>query len=658
MADLRWLRSERSAYDAEVAHLVGLRDRLAAEAARRKGRDSWPISHDRWTYQTVTCDGHEVTVRWPSGAAEAAAEVVLDHRELDEGTGYLHVLPVLIDPTERWAAVAVDTVGAEEFRVRIRDLAGGRWCPDTIDGVSYGGLAWTSTGDALLYTVADATFRPAQVLRHRLGADQDDDEVVLVEDDPASFLRIRLTRSREWVLVEGHTRNDSQVWGVGAGGSGPAEVLVPRAVGRVVRAEHERGPEGGHLLLVSDHEHIESAVYRCSLPPGAPDSWNLVESPDPALRVHTVAAFAGALVMRGRRAGAPVLRVLPNRGPAYEVVPSLSAGTLRMLPQPRYDAASVTLIEESRVVPPQAESLRLADGARGGGGDLPDPRYVSERRFIDVGEVSVPVLISRAATTPLDGSAPALLYGYGAYETCFEPTFSPVLLGLLDRGIVFVDVHVRGGGELGRRWYLDGRMAAKTHTFDDYLAVADAIADRLVDGSRMATRGMSAGGLLQAVALTRRPDRWRAVIAEVPFVDVITAMSNPALPLTVNEWAEWGDPRVAEQRDWLAAYSPCDVVPAPDRELPALLVTGTIHDPRVLVDEPATWLRRLRGSAPARETYGLFRVELAAGSHDGPSGADGQIGYEAELGAWLLSILFPEPDHPDQGVGNSPHGLS
>jgi oligopeptidase B len=250
----------------------------------------------------------------------------------------------------------------------------------------------------------------------------------------------------------------------------------------------------------------------------------------------------------------------------------------------------------------------------------------------------VPVTVVRHLDTPLDGTAPALLYGYGAYEATEEPDWDPALPSLLDRGVVYAHAHVRGGGEGGRRWWLEGRLEHKQNTFTDFIAVADGLADGLVDGSRIASRGLSAGGLLQGAVLSQRPDRWRAVVAEVPFVDVVTTMFDASIPLTINEWDEWGDPRRRADFDWLMAYSPYDNPPPPGVR-PDLLTTGAVHDPRVMVHEPAKWVARLRETDPEWSPRCLFRVEMGAGAHVGPSGRLGHLAYEAEVYAWLLDRL-------------------
>jgi oligopeptidase B len=235
-----------------------------------------------------------------------------------------------------------------------------------------------------------------------------------------------------------------------------------------------------------------------------------------------------------------------------------------------------------------------------------------------------------------------LLYGYGAYEACLDAEFDRGLPSLLDRGVVYAVAHVRGGGECGRHWWQQGRLRAKPRTFSDFIEVADWLAGDasgatpLVDGRRIASRGLSAGGLLQGAVYSQAPGRWRAVVAEVPFVDCVTTMLDPSIPLTISEWDEWGDPRDPEDFACLRSYSPYDNPPEGAR--PDLLVTGAVHDPRVLVHEPAKWVARLRETGTAEDRL-LFRVELGAGAHTGPSGRFGHLRYEAEVQAFILAAL-------------------
>src|SRR6185437_5072247 len=318
------------------------------------------------------------------------------------------------------------------------------------------------------------------------------------------------------------------------------------------------------------------------------------------------------------------------------------AGSIRVEHAEDYDAGSVIVVEESLIEPPAWYRLDLATGRRDllKGRDVPGyeaGRYRTERRLATASDgTPVPVTLAFGETTELDGSAPCLLYGYGAYEACSDPEFSLGVPSLLDRGVVYAIAHVRGGGEGGRSWWQQGRLRSKPRTFSDFIDVADWLAGdgdgpALVDGRRMVSRGLSAGGLLQGAVYSQRPDRWLAVVAEVPFVDCVTTMLDPSIPLTINEWDEWGDPRDLGDYEVIRSYSPYDNPPGGDR--PALLVTGAVHDPRVGVHEPAKWVARLRATADSEaggDTPLLFRVELGVGAHTGPSGRYAQANYEAE----------------------------
>ncbi len=392
--------------------------------------------------------------------------------------------------------------------------------------------------------------------------------------------------------------------------------------------------------------------------------WREVVAHDPAVRVVAADAFAGHVVLTLRQDGLPLLRVSTRDWSAsYDIAPADEAATVALVRVDEFAPDAITIRTESRTAPVSWWDVDLATGDRvevhtTDAPGLDPTRYVASRRWVIARDgVRVPVTLWRRKDIALDGSAPCLLYGYGAYEYVFEPEFDAALLPLLDRGVVFAHAHVRGGGEMGRTWWEQGRLLHKRTTFDDFIDVADALAHDgalgLVDGRRIASRGLSAGGLLQGAVYSQRPDRWRAVVAEVPFVDVVTAMSDPTIPLTVNEWDEWGDPRDPRFMTYMAGYSPYDN-PPPVAGRPPLLVTGALHDPRVLVREPAKWVSALRATDPNRGAGAeatdptspgtvLFRVETAEGAHSGPAGRFGHLEYEAEVAAWILTALSAAP---------------
>jgi oligopeptidase B len=422
-------------------------------------------------------------------------------------------------------------------------------------------------------------------------------------------------------------------------------------------AEHAVLPDGTDLLLlVTNDDAEEFRLASCPVPrDGDQDHrlWEPVRPEDPAERLERVDAFAGQVVLGFRSHGRHALRVLPieDLGSAgFVIEPVLDGGTVSQRHNEVFGATAITVVDQSYVQPPVWSDVDLVTGERGerhrqlAPGHGPDG-YVSEvRSFPSPDGTLVPVTLVRRRDTPLDGTAPALLYAYGAYEYSFEPEWDPALPSLLDRGVVFAHAHVRGGGEGGRRWWVEGHLRHKQNTFTDHLAVADGLSG-LVDGTRLGTRGLSAGGLLQGAVLSQRPERWRAVVAEVPFVDVVTTMFDASIPLTVTEWDEWGDPRRREEFDWMLAYSPYDNLP-PVGSRPDLLVTGALHDPRVMVHEPAKWVAALRDSDPEWSPRCLFRCETGAGAHAGPSGRFARLDYESEIYAWLLDSFAPTTDAP------------
>jgi oligopeptidase B len=355
------------------------------------------------------------------------------------------------------------------------------------------------------------------------------------------------------------------------------------------------------------------------------------------------------VVLVSRAEGHTRLRLVPVSSLSSEgivVDPVSPIGSVAVTRNEEYDVSSITLVDESYLHPPVWSAVSFATGARTelqrkeAPGFDPASYAGEQRSFPSLDGTLVQATVLRHRDTPLDGTAPCVMYAYGAYEAVYpDQEWDPAIPSLLDRGVVYVHAHVRGGGEGGRRWWLDGRMEHKQHTFDDHLAVADGLAEAgLVDGSRIATRGLSAGGLLQGAVLSQRPDRWRAVVAEVPFVDVLTTMSDPTIPLTITEWDEWGNPSRPEDYAWLACYSPYDNLPPPGHR-PDLLVTGAINDARVMVWEPAKWVAALRETDPDWSPRCLFRVETGAGAHVGPSGRFAHLAYEAEVYAWLLDKL-------------------
>jgi oligopeptidase B len=657
---MAYLTAERSYYDTATGHLRPLVSTLADEMSARVPLTDSSISHERvrFSYYTRTPSGSEyaqlcrrvVPTERTDQAAQPDESVLLDPARLVGGSSYVDLAFSLVSPDERLLAYAVDTTGDEVYTLRFRDLDSGTDLGDVIPRAYFTG-AWSADSSTFFYTVHDEMYRPCEVRRHMLGTPVSEDALVLSEPDQRYELEVAASRSGDVITVLAGCRDTTEVWLVDAHRpADPPRVVEPRRKGVEYLCEHARAADGTHhLFIVTNDDAVEFRLMRAPLAQPGRTGWREVVSECVEERIYEATAFARHLVVTLRRDGILMARAyeLTAGGelnvPGIDLAPEPVAGTLELAENERYAADEIHVVEQSYTVPRAWYAVSMSTGARRllRRQDVPGydtGEYVSERIMVPSGEVVVPVTVARRVSTPLDGSAPCLLYGYGAYESGFEPEFDAALPALLDRGVVWAHAHVRGGFEGGRRWWLDGRLGSKQHTFDDHLAVADHLAGGLVDGSRIVTRGLSAGGLLAGAVFSQRPDRWRGVIAEVPAVDILTSMLDPTIPLTAGDWDEWGDPRREPDYGWMRAYSPFDNIP-PAGVRPDLLVTGAVHDPRVMVREPAKWTAELRWSDPDWSPRCAFRVELGVGAHTGPSGRYARLRYEAEVYAWALERL-------------------
>ncbi|MGH3347310.1 MAG: prolyl oligopeptidase family serine peptidase [Nocardioides sp.] len=674
-AVLTHLAAERAWYDAAVAHLDSLTADLRTEMIRRLPATERSPRWDRrrFSYYTETPTGREYprirrTIRHDSVSTatistrgegsdndfrsppESDVETVLDVDGLAAGADYCELGVTVVSPDETVLAYSVDHDGDEVYTLHFRDLASGEDLDEVVPRSYYGG-AWSADSRWFFYSVHDEAYRAFQVWRHRLGTAVADDVLVLEEPDERFDLLPRASRAGDWVVLSSESNTTAEAWLVDAHDPESA----PRSVGGRrdgvrYRVEPRRTLAGSDVLVVVD-DRVECRLMLAPVPgPGGQDwtTWTEARPENPGEHLRRAEAFAGGVVLALRAGGRHLLRVLDHddlAGPGRDLTASSPGGGLHLARTTDYDTATIMVEDESWLSPPVWSEVDLVTGEhkevlrREAPTHDPDRYVVARHEFPSADGTPVPATVMRHRDTPLDGTAPAVLYSYGAYGYTFEPEWNPALPSLLDRGVVYVHVHVRGGSENGRAWYLDGKLAAKQHTFDDLVAAADGLAGAgLVDPDRIGSRGLSAGGLVQGAVFSQHPDRWRAVVAEVPFVDVVTTMFDESTPLTITEWDEWGDPRIGEQFDWLLAYSPYENLP-PAGSRPDLLVTGAVHDPRVMVREPAKWVAALRASDPAWSSRCLFRCELGAGAHVGPSGRFGHLAYEAEIAAWLLDRL-------------------
>lgn len=654
-AVLAYLEAENDYARAALAHTDALQRRLFDEIKGRIQETdvSAPVRKGRWDYFTRTIEGLQYAIHGRRRAGAPAGEdevVLLDENVLAEGHGFFALGALSVNPAQRMLAYSVDFDGSERFEMRFRDLNRGADVDDVVPDTYYG-AAWASDDRTVFYTRPDDAMRPWQVWRHVLGTPASQDVLVHQEDDDRFYLDVERTRTGRYLIITAHSKITTEAWFVPADDpTAQPRVVEPRREGVEYFVEHHSSrTDGDRFYVVTNDEGAEN--FKLMLTPVASPGrahWREVVGHRPDVRLDAVDAFADHLVLSERADGLEQMRVMSLRDDAEHVIempePVYSAG---LGPNLEFDTRTVRYVYTSLATPTSSYDYDL--DARVSvlvkrqpvlGGYDPS-RFRTERLWATSGDgTRVPISLVARVDVEHDGDTPTLLYGYGSYESSTDPAFSSIRLSLLERGWAFAIAHVRGGGELGRHWYEDGKMLRKRHTFEDFVACAQHLVDeRYTSPSRLAARGGSAGGLLVGAVLNERPDLFRAVVAQVPFVDVVTTILDESLPLTVTEWDEWGNPvEDADVYRYMKSYSPYDNVRAQD--YPAILVTAGLNDSRVAYWEPAKWVAKLRATK-TDDNMLVLRTEMGAG-HGGPSGRYDAWRDEALVLAFLIDQVAPE----------------
>jgi oligopeptidase B len=528
----------------------------------------------------------------------------------------------------------VDFAGDERFTLRIKDLATGDLLADEIPDTFYGS-AWSVDASTLFYLTVDEAWRPYRVWRHRVGASHD--EIVYEETDQRFWMGVELTRSQRFIQIDLHSSVTSEVRLVPADEPAAApRVVAPRRQGVEYQVEHDHA---GDRLLILHNDGAEDFALAWT-PVAAPAEWRPLIAHQPGVRLAGVDAFAGQLVVSLRREGLTGLRVLPLDGEPYDIQFPEPIYQVGLAANPEYETGSLRLHYASLVTPDSVFDYQLASRElvlrkrQPVLGDFDPGGYEQHREWAVAADgTRVPISLVCRKGALADGPAPCVLYGYGSYEASMDPWFAIPRLSLLDRGAVFAVAHIRGGGELGRRWYEDGKLLAKKNTFTDFVACAEHLVRAgWTATDRLVARGGSAGGLLMGAVANLAPERFAAIVAQVPFVDPLTSILDPSLPLTVTEWEEWGNPLESpEVYAYMKSYAPYENVS--DLRYPPILAVTSLNDTRVRYVEPAKWIARLRAVAPAG-SY-LLKTEMEAG-HGGRSGRYDAWKEEAFVLAWIL----------------------
>ena len=635
-----YLEAENAYADAWLTDHSDLVDAIFGEikARTQETDESVPSRKGPWWYVSRTVEGLSYAIHCRGTSAASATEVVLlDENSHAEGEGFFELGAFEISPRHGLLAWSADLNGHEEFTLRIRDVATGTDRPDLLEGTYYG-TAWSADERYLFYTVPDHAMRPYQVWRHEVGTKQVDDVLIHEEPDERFNVGLELTRSERYIVITNESNTSTDVLVLPSSDPlGVPQLVAERRPDVEYRLDH-----WGHRFVILTN--LDAPDFKVvSAPCDAPgiDRWSDLVPHEPGRRITQVEPFADHLVWHEWSDARERIRILRADGSERTLAFDEPVHSVQLDSNPEYTTSALRFSYESLNEPPSIYEEDVVTGERRllkrtpVLGDFDPAQYQSAREWATAPDgTQVPVDVVWRRSTPRDGTAAVSLYGYGAYEYSLPPWFSIARLSFLDRGGVWALAHPRGGGELGRAWYLDGKLLAKRNTFTDFIACAEHLVQEGYGArDRVTVRGGSAGGLLVGACVAQRPELFAAVVAAVPFVDVVTTMSDPTLPLTVTEWEEWGDPRQEPFASYMLGYSPYDNVEE-GTSYPALYVTAGLNDPRVSFHEPAKWVAKLRALATNRGPL-LLRTELGAG-HGGPSGRYEAWRDEARLLTFVL----------------------
>jgi oligopeptidase B len=646
---IEYLEAENT-YTAEVmSDTISLQTELFEEIkARIQETDlSVPVKKGAWWYyhRTEESKQYGIHCRKPDNNGTIGGDdtevVIFDENLAAEGTEFFAMGTFDIDPAHRLLAYSIDTDGSETFEMRIRDLESGNDLGDTITNTSYGS-AWSKDGSVLFYTREDDAKRPYQVWRHGVGDDPANDELVFQEDDERFFVGVGNSKTEDFIVISIGSSLTSETRYLPADNPlGEFTVIEPRVQGVEYHVSHHRGPNGDTFFVLTNEEAPNFKLMRTPASTPGRANWTEVIAHRDDVKLDGVESFAEFLVLSERAEGNARIAVLTLDSGDYSVmqqdepVYTASAGG-----NAEFDTTTLRFSYTSLVTPNTVYEQDLVTGERrtlkqqAVLGEFDPNLYTSERLWATAGDgTRVPISIVYRRDRGRNGG-PTLLYGYGSYEITVDPYFSSLRLSLLDRGFAFAIAHIRGGGDLGRLWYEDGKFLQKKNTFTDFITCAEHLIETgFTTKETLIARGGSAGGLLMGAVTNMRPDLFAGIVAEVPFVDSLTTMLDPSLPLTVHEYEEWGNPEDPEYYEYMKSYAPYENVV--EAEYPQMLVTAGLNDPRVSYWEPAKWVQRLRERNTGNSTI-LLKTEMGAG-HMGPSGRYDAWKDEAFVYAWMLT---------------------
>lgn len=622
---IAYLEAENQYADACLKHTEPLQQQLFKEITGRIKQDdnSVPIKIRDYYHYTRFEEGKEYPIYCrKKHSLDAPEEIILDGNVLAEGHAFFQIGEVSLSEDDRLLAYSVDTVSRRIYTVFVKDLETGELVGDPIENTS-GNVVWASDNKTLFYGVKDETLRPCKIMRHRLGTDPKDDVTVFEEADETFVTYISKTKSRKYLIINSESTLSSE-----------CRVLESDQPEGEFRVFQQRQPDmlygidhyGEHFYIQTNADGAKNyKIMRTPIGQTEKPNWEEVIAPRDQVMIEGFTIFSRFFVIEEREGGLVKIRVKSWAGQTdYYIDFGESAYTAGVGANPDFEATTVRYAYTSMTTPSsvfewdmERRTKTLLKQQEIVGGYNPND-YVTERLMAPSHDgVLVPISIVYKKGLAKNGQNPLVLYGYGSYGSSMDAYFSLARLSLLDRGFVWAIAHIRGGEEMGRQWYEDGKMLNKKNTFLDFIACAEHLINNgYTSPQKMFAMGGSAGGLLVGAVVNMRPDLWKGVIAQVPFVDVVTTMLDESIPLTTGEYDEWGNPNEKQYYDYILSYSPYDNVEAKD--YPAMLITTGLHDSQVQYWEPAKWAAKLRALKTDNNPLYL-KTEMDYG-HGGASG--------------------------------------
>lgn len=639
---IAYLNAENAYTDSLLGHTKVLQEKLYNEMIGRINQTdmSVPYMLNGYYYYTRFEEGKEYPVYCrKKGSMEGVEEIMLNGNDMALGHAYFQIGGLEVSSDNNLLAYAVDTVSRRQYNLYIKNLATGEVYPDVIVNTS-GNLAWANDNKTLYYSIKDETLRPYKILRHTLGSGKADVEV-FHEADPTFYSFVYKTKSKEYIVI-GSTSTVSAEFRVQPAAN-PEEafrIFQPRQRDLLYGIDHYKD----HFYIRTNLDATNFRLMKTPVTNTAIENWQEVIAHRPDVLLEEFEVFSGHLVIAERKEGLIQLRVMKwNDATDYYLDFGEPAYTAYLSTNPDFDTKMLRYSYTSLTTPNsvyeydmESKAKKLLKQQEVLGGYDPSA-YVTERLYATAPDgVKVPVSLVYKKGVVKDGNNPTVLYGYGSYGATMDVYFSSSRLSLLDRGFVYAIAHIRGGQEMGRQWYEDGKLLKKKNTFTDFIACGEYLIDqKFTNNQKMFAMGGSAGGLLVGAVVNMRPDLWKGIIAQVPFVDVVTTMLDETIPLTTGEYDEWGNPNDKTYYDYMLSYSPYDQVEA--KEYPAMLVTTGLHDSQVQYWEPAKWVAKLR--AVKTDKNHLFLKTNMDFGHGGASGRFERLKEAALEYAFMLNEL-------------------